>query len=71
LFFSNVIWQLDDDRVMAVEYRDKHLFEFESLDAEEKRAAGKVWEFWSAGKCLFRMPTENDFPEITKIVTPH
>ena len=39
-------------------------------DADEKRLVGKVWESRSGGKCLFAMPTQTEFSEITKLVNP-
>jgi hypothetical protein len=43
---------------------------YDAPEAEEKRAVGAVCESQSSGKCLFAMPTQNDFPEITRIVKP-
>jgi type III restriction enzyme len=63
-FYPDFLCQLTDGRVMAVEYKGKHLYD--AADAEEKRAVGKVWESRSGGKCLFVMPTEGDFSVITK-----
>ena len=56
-FFPDFICQLTDGRIMAVEYKGKHLWS----DAEEKRAVGAVWEARSKGRCLFVMPTEGEF----------
>lgn len=67
-FYPDFICQLVDGRVMVVEYKGKYLYD--APDAEEKRAVGKVWESRSGGTCLFAMPTQNDFSEITKIVKP-
>jgi type III restriction enzyme len=49
---------------MAVEYKDKHLYD--AADAEAKRAVGAVWQSRSGGQCLFVMPTEGDFSVIAK-----
>lgn len=65
-FYPDFICQLVDGRVMAVEYKGKHLFD--GTDAEEKRAIGAVWESRSNGRCLFVMPTNGDFSEISKRV---
>ena len=67
-FYPDFICQLDDGRVMAVEYKGKYLYD--APDAEEKRSVGKVWESRSGGKCIFAMPTQTDFSEIAKIVNP-
>jgi len=61
-FYPDFLCQLTDGRVMAVEYKGKHLYD--AADAEEKRAVGAVWQSRSAGKCLFVMPTEGDFSVI-------
>lgn len=61
-FYPDFLVQLNDGRVIAVEYKGKHLYE--SADSEEKRAVGKVWESRSGGRCLFVMPTEGDFASI-------
>ena len=63
-FYPDFICQLMDGRVLAVEYKGKHLFD--GTDAEEKRAIGAVWESRSNGLCLFAMPTDGDFSVIAK-----
>ncbi len=45
---------LHDARILAVEYKGKHLSQTD--DSAEKRAVGAVWESRSNGKCLFVMP---------------
>ena len=56
-FYPDFICQLADGRIMAVEYKGKHLWN----DAEEKRAVGAVWQSRSKGRCVFVMPTDGDF----------
>ncbi len=63
-FYPDFLCQLADGRVLAVEYKGKHLYG--DADAEEKRAVGKVWESRSAGSCLFVMPTAEDFSSIVR-----
>lgn len=63
-FYPDFLCQLTDGRVLAVEYKGKHLYD--STDAEEKRAIGAVWAARSGGRCLFVMPTEGDFSVITR-----
>jgi type III restriction enzyme len=65
-FYPDFLCQLKDGRVLAVEYKGKHLYD--AADAEEKRAVGEVWESRSGGRCLFAMPTEGDFSSIAKKV---
>jgi type III restriction enzyme len=65
-FYPDFLCQLTDGRVMAAEYKGKHLYD--AADAEEKRAVGAVWQSRSAGKCLFVMPTEGDFSVTMKAV---
>ena len=66
-FYPDFICQLTDGRVLAVEYKGKHLYD--GNDAEEKRTVGAVWASRSDGHCLLVMPTEGDFSVITQAVT--
>jgi type III restriction enzyme len=63
-FYPDFICQLNDDRVLAVEYKGKLYYDLP--DSEEKRAVGEVWATRSGGRCLFEMPTDEDFSTITK-----
>jgi type III restriction enzyme len=65
-FYPDFICQLTDGRVLAVEYKGKHLYE--GPDAEAKRAGGKVWASRSGGRCLFEMPTEGTLSGIAEAV---
>jgi len=67
-FYPDFLCQLADGRVLAVEYKGKHLYD--AADAEEKRAVGAVWASRSGGRCLLIMPTEGDFSAIAKLVKP-
>ena len=67
-FYPDFLCQLNDSRVLAVEYKGKDRYTAE--DAEEKRAVGAVWASRSSGRCLFVMPTDGDFSTITKAVKP-
>lgn len=67
-FYPDFLCQLTNGRVLAVEYKGKHLYD--GVDAEEKRAVGAVWKSRSGGRCLFVMPTEGDFSGIDKAVKP-
>jgi len=61
-FYPDFLCQLNDGRVLVVEYKGEHLF----AEAEEKRAVGAVWESRSGGKCLFVMPEGKDLAAIAK-----
>jgi len=67
-FYPDFLCQLADGRVLAVEYKGKHLYD--GVDAEEKRVVGSVWASRSGGRCLFEMPTEGDFSGLTRTVQP-
>jgi len=67
-FYPDFVCQLTDGRVLAVEYKGKHLYD--GIDAEEKRAVGAVWASRSDGRCLFEMPTEGDFAGLSRTVQP-
>jgi type III restriction enzyme len=59
-FYPDFLCQLEDGRVLVVEYKGEHLF----AGAGEKRAVGAIWESRSKGKCLFIMPEGNDLERI-------
>lgn len=65
-FYPDFLCQLNDGRVLVVEYKGKYLYD--AIDAEEKRVVGAAWASRSDGRCLFVMPTEGDFTAITKLV---
>ena len=52
-FYPDFVAQLEDGRLLAVEYKGAHLAA--GPDALEKRAVGELWESRSAGRCLFAM----------------
>ncbi len=65
-FYPDFVCQLTDGRTLVVEYKGGHLYD--APDAEEKRAVGKVWASRSQGRCLFVMPTEDDFSTIARAI---
>ena len=65
-FYPDFICQLNDGRVLAVEYKGQHLYD--GNDAGEKLALGAVWAARSCGRCLFAMPTDEDFSAITAAI---
>jgi len=50
-FYPDFLVQLNDGRVLVVEYKGGYLYD--AADAEEKRMVGEVWASRSNGKCLF------------------
>lgn len=65
-FYPDFICQLNDGRILVVEYKGEHIFEF--APEEEKKAIGAIWAARSNGKCLFVMPTKKDFREISEVI---
>jgi type III restriction enzyme len=61
-FYPDFLCQLNDERVLVVEYKGEHLF----AEAEDKRAVGAIWEGRSGGKCLFVMPEGKDLEAVRK-----
>lgn len=61
-FYPDFVCQLNDGRVLVVEYKGDHLWD----QSEEKRAVGEVWASRSGGKCLFVMPKGNDLSLVEK-----
>jgi type III restriction enzyme len=48
--------ELDDDRIMVVEYKGEHLIDYE----QEKKNIGELWEARSGGKALFLWAVKKD-----------
>jgi len=59
-FYPDFLCQLNDGRVLVVEYKGEHLYQ----EAEDKRAVGAAWESRSSGRCLFVMPEGKDLERI-------
>ena len=57
-FYPDFVAELEDGRVLAVEYKGEHLATAD--DAREKRQVGEQWEKASAGKCLFLFALEDN-----------
>jgi len=55
-FYPDFVAQLKDGRVMVVEYKGKHLIEYD----DEKRRIGDLWESKSSGKGLFWWAVQRD-----------
>ncbi|MCD9473047.1 restriction endonuclease subunit R, partial [Photobacterium phosphoreum] len=57
-FYPDFIAELDDGRILAVEYKGKP---YETNDdSREKRQVGEQWEKSSAGRCLFLFAVKED-----------
>ncbi len=54
-FYPDFVAELDDGRLLVVEYKGAHLFD--SGDSREKRDVGAVWARLSDGRCIFHMAT--------------
>jgi type III restriction enzyme len=63
-FYPDFLCKLVDGRVLAIEYKGKHLW----TDAEDKRVIGAIWASRSKGRCLFVMPTDGDFSVLSQAV---
>jgi len=61
-FYPDFVCQLDDGRILVVEYKGEHLMP----GAQEKRDIGNLWAARSNGRCLFAMPTDKRFDEIVQ-----
>ena len=65
-FYPDFVCRLEDGRSLVVEYKGKNSYSAD--DAAEKRAIGAVWESRSGGRCLFVMPTDNDFSAVVSAI---
>lgn len=65
-FYPDFVCQLEDGRVLVVEYKGGHLL----ADAQEKRDIGNLWAARSNGRCLFAMPSGGRFDELVRKVAP-
>lgn len=57
-FYPDFVAQLNDGRVLVVEYKGAHLLH--DPDTKEKAQIGRQWEESSGGKCLFLMAVADD-----------
>jgi len=63
-FYPDFVCQLQDGRILVVEYKGGHLLD--APDAQEKRDIGNLWEARSHDRCLFAMPSDAQFDDILK-----
>lgn len=63
-FYPDFVAMLDDGRILVVEYKGGHLYEAEA----DKRRIGGVWADASGGRCLFCMPSAQDFSVIDRVI---
>lgn len=66
-FYPDFVCQLDDDRILVVEYKNER--DWDLPDNKEKRDLGELWERRSGKKSLFVMPRGKNFAEITKKIS--
>jgi len=57
-FYPDFVLQLNDGRLLVVEYKGEHLLH--DPDTLEKDNVGKLWESLSEGKALFLMAVKQD-----------
>lgn len=56
-FYPDFVAELNDGRVLVVEYKGAHLL---NADTDEKEQIGRQWAASSGGKCLFLLAVAND-----------
>ena len=61
-FYPDFLCQLENGKVLAVEYKNKR--DWHLPENVEKRQLGELWEKRSNGQCLFIMPEGRDFEAI-------
>jgi len=54
-FYPDFVAELDDGRLLVVEYKGAHLFD--NADSREKRDVGALWARLGANRCIFLMAT--------------
>lgn len=57
-FYPDFVCELNDGRVLVVEYKGAHLLH--DPDTREKTQIGHQWQASSGGRCLFLLAVEND-----------
>ncbi|MEQ1512820.1 MAG: DEAD/DEAH box helicase family protein [Lysobacteraceae bacterium] len=55
-FYPDFVAELDDGRLLVVEYKGAHLYD--NADSREKREIGNVWADASNGHCVFLMVSD-------------
>lgn len=63
-FYPDFMALLKDGRVAAVEYKGR----LQADDTGVKRQIGALWAEASGGRCLFDMPTDNDFTTLDALL---
>ena len=56
MFYPDFVAELDDGRILVVEYKGEHLILYE----QEKKNIGELWESKSGGKALFLWAVKKD-----------
>jgi type III restriction enzyme len=67
-FYPDFICQLNDGRVLVVEYKGGNADAgwYAMPDSQEKRLIGALWESRSNGRCLFIMPPGRDWAAVLR-----
>jgi type III restriction enzyme len=63
-FYPDFICQMENGKILAVEYKNSR--DWDLPENDEKRKLGELWEKRSNGKCLFIMPKGRDFEAIRR-----
>lgn len=63
-FYPDFVAMLTDGRYLVVEYKGKHL----ASDAATKRKVGEQYAEASNGQCLFAMPMDTSFSDLTNLL---
>ena len=64
-FYPDFVCLLNDGRALVVEYKGKYLL----VESADKAAVAAVWASRSCGRCLFAMPTDQDFTPIRAAIS--
>lgn len=65
-FYPDFVAQLEDGRILAVEYKGEHLASNDN--SKEKKSIGELWADRSNGRCLFLMIENKEFTRIDRMI---
>lgn len=65
-FYPDFMALLDDERVIAVEYKGGHLETND--DTDEKRKLGALWAARSGGRCIFQLVSHTDYAHVLSAI---
>ncbi len=66
-FYPDFICQMEDGRILAVEYKNER--DWDLPDNKEKREVGELWARRSNGKCVFIMPKGQRWEQIREALS--